>query len=159
MTRRRPAFRLLTGVAAAALLAAACSGEGGGSTGASTTVAASPTTVASPTTRLRDCADTAALEAAVTALRDVDLVQVGVDGLRAALADVADELEVLAAGARAEWSPEIAELRGAVDALVTTVTGLDDDATRGANLQAVRAALDRVGDAWTALERQVDESC
>ena len=52
----------------------------------------------------------------------------------------------------------VAELDGAVNALQTTLTGVDGDSLL-ATLPAIVRDLERIDTAWTALDQQIEQTC
>ena len=118
-----PARLLL--LATICLVAAACGSSGDEATGtAPTTTTASATTAAAS----QACADAAALKASVAELDQLDPPQAGKAGIQAALEKVSTNLAALKASGGSQWSSQITELDGAVEALKTTVAGVDGEA-------------------------------
>jgi hypothetical protein len=136
-------------------LAAACGGSGGGSGGAApATTAASGTTAAAS----QACADAAALKASLAELDQLDPRQAGKAGVQAALDKVTTDLAALRASGKGQWGSRIAELDGAVQALKTTVAGVNSDSLMSA-VPTIVSDLRRVDTAWTALQQQIDRDC
>jgi hypothetical protein len=138
-------------------LAAACGGSGDDTSG---TAAATTTTAASGTTAAASpaCADAAALKASMAELDGLDPPEAGKAGIQAALEKVSTNLAALKTSAKSQWSSQLTELEGAVDALKTTIAGISGDSLASA-LPAVLSDLQRLDIAWTALLQQVDQDC
>jgi hypothetical protein len=151
-----PARLLL--LAMACLAAAACGGSGDDTSGAAaattTTTAASGTTAAASPA----CADAAALKASVAELDEIDPPEAGKAGIQAALEKVSTNLAALKTSAKSQWSSQLTELEGAVEALKTTIAGISGDSLASA-LPTVLSDLQRLDIAWTALLQQVDQDC
>ena len=140
------------------LAAAACGGSGDDTSGAAaattTTTAASGTTAAASPA----CADAAALKASVAELDGLDPPEAGKAGIQAALEKVSTNLAALKTSAKSQWSSQLTELEGAVDALKTTIAGISGDSLASA-LPTVVSDLQQLDIAWTALLQQVDQDC
>ena len=140
------------------LVVAACGGSGDDTGGAApattTTTAASGTTAAAS----QACADAAALKASVAELDQLDPAQAGKAGIQAALDKVQANLTALKASARSQWSSQITELDGAVEALRTTIEGIDGNSLLSA-VPTIVSELKRIDTAWTALQQQIDQDC
>jgi hypothetical protein len=138
------------------LVATACGGSGndtGGGAPATTSTAATSTTVAS-----QACADAAALKASVAELDQLDPPQAGKAGIQAALDKVQANLAALKASARSQWGSQLTELDGAVQALKTTLGGVDGNSLLSA-VPTIVSDLKRIDTAWTALQQQIDQDC
>jgi hypothetical protein len=138
-------------------LAAACGGSGDDTSGATppaTTTGASGTTAAAS----QACADAATLKASVAELDQLDPPEGGKAGIQAALEKVSTNLAALKTSARSQWSSQIAELDGAVEALKTTIAGISGDSLVS-DLPTILNDLQRVDTAWTALQQQIDQDC
>ena len=148
-----PARRLL--LAMVCLVAAACGGSGDDTSGA-----APATTTASGTTAAASqaCADAATLKASVAELDQLDPSEAGKAGIQAALDKVSTNLAALKTSARSQWSSQITELDGAVEALKTTIAGVDGDSLLSA-VPAIVTDLKRIDTAWAALQQQIDQDC
>jgi hypothetical protein len=142
----------------ACLALAACGGSGDDTSGA--TQATTATTAATGTTAATSqaCADAAALKASVAELDQLDPPDAGKAGIQAALQKVRDSLTALKASAGTEWGSQVTELDGAVNALQTTVAGIDGEGLL-ASLPAIVSDLERIDTAWTALEQQIQQTC
>ena len=138
-------------------LAAACgdsSDDTSGASAATTTTAASGTTAAASPA----CADAAALKASMAELDGLDPPEAGKAGIQAALEKVSTNLAALKTSAKSQWSSQLTELEGAVEALKTTIAGINSDSLASA-LPTVLSDLQRIDIAWTALLQQVDQDC
>jgi hypothetical protein len=138
-------------------LAAACGSSGddtGGAAAATTTTAASGTTAAASPA----CADAAALKASVAELDELDPPEAGKAGIQAALEKVSTNLAALKTSAKSQWSSQLTELEGAMEALKTTIAGISGDSLASA-LPTVLSDLQRMDIAWTALRQQIDQDC
>ena len=138
------------------LVATACGGSGndtGGGAPATTSTAATSTTTAS-----QACADAAALKASVAELDQLDPPQAGKAGIQAALDKVQANLAALKASARSQWGSQLTELDGAVQALKTTLGGVDGNSLLSA-VPTIVSDLKRIDTAWTALQQQIDQDC
>jgi hypothetical protein len=141
------------------LVAAACGGSGDNSGGAApasptTTTAASGTTAAAS----QACADAAALKASVDELDQIDPKTAGKAGIEAALEKIRANLAALKTSGRSQWGSQVTELDGAVEALKTTVAGVDGNNLLSV-LPTIVSDLKRIDTAWTALQQQVDQDC
>jgi hypothetical protein len=136
--------------------AAACGGSGDDSSGAAptTTTAASGTTAAAS----QACADAAALKASMAELDQLDPAQAGKAGIQAALDKVQANLAALRGSATGQWGSQITELDGAVQALKTTIAGIDGNSLLSA-VPTIVSDLKRIDTAWTALQQQIDQDC
>ena len=135
-------------------LAAACGGSGDEpSTAAPATTAGATTAPAS-----QACADAAALKASVAELDHIDPPEAGKAGVQAALEKVRTNLATLRTSAASQWGTEVGELDSAVNALQTTVSGIDGNSLLS-NLPTIVSDLERIDTAWTALERRIDQDC
>ena len=138
------------------LVAVACGGSGndtGGAAPATTTTAATSTTAAS-----QACADAAALKASMAELDQLDPPQAGKAGIQAALDKVQANLATLRGSARSQWGSQLSELDGAVQALKTTLGGVDGNSLLSA-VPTIVSDLKRIDTAWTALQQQIDQDC
>ena len=138
------------------LVAAACGGSGndtGGAAPATTTTAATSTTAAS-----QACADAADLKASVDELDQLDPAQAGKAGIQAALDKVQANLATLRGSARSQWGSQLSELDGAVQALKTTLGGVDGNSLLSA-VPTIVSDLKRIDTAWKALQQQIDQDC
>jgi hypothetical protein len=71
---------------------------------------------------------------------------------------VSTNLAALKTSAKSQWSSQLTELEGAVEALKTTIAGISGDSLASA-LPTVLSDLQRIDIAWTALLQQVDQDC
>jgi hypothetical protein len=137
------------------LVAAACGSSGDDTTGApATTTTTSGTTAAAS----QACADAAALKASMAELDQLDPPEAGKAGIQAALDKVRTRLAALKTSAKTQWSSQITELDAAVEALKTTIGGVEGDNLLSA-LPTIVSDLKRIDTAWTALQQQVDQDC
>jgi hypothetical protein len=138
------------------LVAAACGGSGddtGGAAPAITTTTSGTTAAAS-----QACADAAALKASVAELDQLDPAEAGKAGIQAALDKVQANLAALRGSATSQWGSQLTELDGAVQALKTTIAGIDGDSLLSA-VPTIVSDLKRIDTAWTALQQQIDRDC
>ena len=137
------------------LVAAACGGSGDDTSGA-----APATTTASATTAAASqaCADAAALKASMAELNQLDPPQAGKAGIQAALDKVRTNLAALKTSANSQWSSQITELDGALEALKATIAGINGDSLLQ-DLPTIVSDLGRIDTAWTALQQQIDQDC
>jgi hypothetical protein len=141
-------------------LAAACGGSGdepstaAPATTTATTAGATTTTAAAS----QACADAAALKASVAELDQIDPPDAGKAGIQAALEKVRTNLAALRTSAASQWGTEVGELDSAVNALQTTVSGIDGNSLLSA-LPTIVNDLERIDGAWNALERRIDQDC
>ena len=137
-------------------LAAACGDSGDDTSGAApaTTTAASTTTAAA----YQACADAAALKASMAELEQLDPPEASKAGIQAALEKVSTNLAALKSSAKSQWSSQISELDGALEAVKRTIAGISGDSLASA-LPTVLSDLQRLDTAWTALQQQVDQDC
>jgi hypothetical protein len=149
-------------LAALVCLVAACGGSGDDTTGAAATTTSSttPTTTAGGTTAAASqaCADAAALKASVAELDQLDPAQAGKAGIQAALDKVQANLAALRGSAAGQWGSQISELDAAMQALKTTIDGVDGNSLLSA-VPTIVSDLKRIDTAWTALQQQIDQDC
>jgi hypothetical protein len=152
---RSPVPARLLLLAMVCLVAAACGGSGDDTSGA-----APATTTASGTTAAASqaCADAATLKASVAELDQLDPAEAGKAGIQAALDKVQTNLAALKTSARSQWSSQITELDAAVQALKTTIAGVDGDSLLAA-VPTIVSDLKRIDSPWTALQQQIDQDC
>jgi hypothetical protein len=139
------------------LAAAACGGSGDDNSGAApatTTTTATTTTAAAS----QACADAAALKTSVAELDQLDPAQAGKAGIQAALDKVQANLAALRGSATGQWGSQITELDGAVQALKTTIAGVDGESILS-TLPTIVSDLKRIDTAWTALQQRIDQDC
>ena len=101
------------------------------------------------------CADAAAVETSLAALKAVDLQTAGKAGVTAAIESVQSSVTTLATSARAEAGPEADALTTAITTLRTTIDGLSSDASVSEKAADIRAAVDGVQTAATALRAKL----
>jgi long-subunit fatty acid transport protein len=139
------------------LVVAACGGSGDDNSGAApatTTTTATTTTAAAS----QACADAAALKTSVAELDQLDPAQAGKAGIQAALDKVQANLASLRGSATGQWGSQLTELDAAVQALKTTIAGIDGNSLLSA-VPTIVSDLKRIDTAWTALQRQIDQDC
>ncbi len=105
------------------------------------------------------CADAARFRASVTALTDLKLATVGVSGVTAALTEVQSAAQALAVSGRELVGQPISDLLTSVQALQTTLTGLGDQPSLGAKLVAVKAAIEQIKTAASAVDSALTTAC
>jgi hypothetical protein len=91
-------------------------------------------------------------------LDGLDPPEAGKAGIQAALEKVSTNLAALKTSAKSQWSSQITELDGALEAVKTTIAGISGDSLASA-LPTVLSDLQRLDTAWTALQQQVDQDC
>jgi hypothetical protein len=94
----------------------------------------------------------------VAELDQLDPPAAGKAGIQAALDKVRTNLAALKTSARSQWSSQITELDAAVEALRTTIAGVDGDSLLSA-VPAIVSDLKRIDTAWTTLQQQIDQEC
>jgi hypothetical protein len=141
------------------LVAAAC-GDSGNDAGGAAPATTTTTTAASGTTAAASqaCADAAALKASVAELDQLDPAQAGKAGIQAALDKVQANLATLRGSAAGQWGSQLSELDAAVQALKTTIAGIDGNGLLSA-VPTIASDLKRIDTAWTALQQQIDQDC
>ena len=165
-------FRLLAPVLFLTLAVAACAAASSPTPGTPTALAtaqtsaapivsAAPTDSAAPTASgaAAMCADAARFRASVTALTDLKLATVGVSGVTAALTEVQSAAQALAVSGHELVGQPIGDLLTSVQALQTTLTGLGDQPSLGAELVAVKAAIEQIKTAASAVESALATTC
>ena len=143
------------------LIVTACGGSGDDSSGATpATTTTTTTTAASGTTAAASqaCADAAALKASMAELDQLDPPSAGKAGIQAALDKVQANLASLRGSATGQWGSQLTEMDGAVQALRTTIAGIDGDSVLSA-VPTILSDLKRIDTAWTALQQQIDQDC
>jgi hypothetical protein len=139
-------------------LAAACGGSGDDTSGAAPTTTAAAAASGTTAAASPACADAAALKASMAELDGLDPPEAGKAGIQAALEKVSTNLAALKTSAKSQWSSQITELDSAVEALKTTLDGINGDSLLSA-LPTIISDLQRLDTAWTALQQQVDQDC
>jgi hypothetical protein len=135
--------RYLIAAAAALLLLTACSSSGG--SGSPSSSAAGPGQV---------CADAAALRSSLSSLKNIDILAVGGNGVRSALADVQAKAAALASDT-SSFQPQVDALKNAIAQLTSTLQDLPSGSiaskatTIGAQLAAVGLAGQSLATALT----------
>jgi long-subunit fatty acid transport protein len=155
---RSPSPARLLLLAMVCLVTAACGGSGDDTTSGAASTTAATTASATTAAASQACADAAALKASVAELDQLDPPQAGKAGIQAALDKVRANLAALKASAKGQWSSQITELDGAVEALKTTIAGVDGDGLLSA-VPTIVSDLKRIDTAWTALQQQIDRDC
>ena len=105
------------------------------------------------------CADAARFRASMTALTGLTLATVGVSGVTSALTDVQSAAQALAVSGRELVGAPVNNLLASVVALQTTLTGLGDQPSLGAKLVAVKAAIEQIKTAGSAVESALATTC
>ena len=95
----------------------------------------------------------------MTALTDLKLATVGVTGVTAALTEVQSAAQALAVSGKDLVGTQVGDLLTSVQALQTTLTGLGDQPSLGAELVAVKAAIEQIKTAASALESALAAAC
>jgi hypothetical protein len=113
---------------------------------AASTTAAAGTTVAGGSDQL--CADREALLDSVDALKEMDFAAEGVDGVKAAVTDVKDNLAALRESAGDELRPQVDAVQGDLDDLEAAIEQLGS----GGAAAAVSALTSLAGSAKTLLD-------
>jgi hypothetical protein len=90
-------------------------------------------------------------------LDQLDPAQAGKAGIQAALDKVQANLAALKASARSQWGSQLTDLDGAVQALKTTIAGVDGNLLSA--VPTIVSDLKRIDTAWTALQQQIDQDC
>jgi hypothetical protein len=155
---RSPVPARLLLLAMVCLIAAACGGSGDDTTSGAASTTAATTASATTAAASQACADAAALKASVAELDQLDPPEAGKAGIQAALEKVRANLAALKTSAKGQWSSQITELDGAVEALKTTIAGVDGDSLLSA-VPTIVSDLKRIDTAWTALDQQIDQDC
>jgi len=155
---RSPVPARLLLLAMVCLVATACGNSGDDTTGAAPATTSTTTVSATTAAASQACADAAALKASVAELDQLDPPQAGKAGIQAALDKVRTNLAALKASARGQWSSQLTELDGAVEALKTTIDGVDGDSLLS-SVPTIVSDLQRIDTAWTALQQQIDRDC
>ncbi len=118
------------------------------SSATTTTRGGGPTTSGSSTAATGDvCADREALSESVDALKNVDLIAGGTNGLTAAIDDVKQALTALRTSAGSELRPQVQAVQDSLDRLQTAAGNLGS----GGGRAAVTAVSDLVTSAQTLL--------
>ena len=95
----------------------------------------------------------------MTALTNLKLASVGVSGVKAALTDVQSAAQALALSGRELVGVPVSNLLASVQALQTTLTGLGDQPSLGAGLVAVKAAIEQIKTAGSAVASALATTC
>ena len=164
--------RLLAPVLFLTLAVAACAASSSPTPGtptdqATTETSAAPTaqatteTSAGPSASVTAamCADAARFRASVTALTGITLASVGVSGVAAALTEVQSAAQALAVSGRELVAQPVSDLLASAQALQATLTGLGDQPSLGAKLVAVKAAIEQIKTAASAVESALATTC
>ena len=163
-------FRRLASALVLTLAVAACAASSSPTPGTPTpkaTTQAAPTAQATTETSAAPaasdaaaiCADAAHFRASMTALTGITLATVGVSGVTAALTDVQSAGQALAVSGRELVGQPINDLLTSVQALQTTLAGLADQPSLGAKLVAVKAAIEQIKTAASAVESALATTC
>ena len=159
-------LRLVAPVLFLTLAVAACAASssptpGASSPGGAPTAPATTETSATPAASGADaiCSDAARFRASITALTDLTLATVGVSGVTAALTEVQSSAQALAVSGSELVGQPISDLLTSVQALQTTLTGLGDQSSLGAELVAVKTAIEQIKTAASAVESALAPTC
>ena len=152
--------RLLAPVLFLTLAVAACAGSSSPTPGTPTAQATAQTSAA-PTASgaAAICTDAARFRTSMTALTDLKLATVGVSGVTAALTEVESAAQALAVSGQELVGQPVGDLLTSVQALQTTLTGLGDQPSLGASLVAVKAAIEQIKTAASAVESALATTC
>ena len=164
---RRLASALVLTLTVAACAAASSPTAGSPTANATTQASEAPTALATTQTSAAPaasdaaaiCADAAHFRASMTALTGITLATVGVSGVTAALTDVQSAGQALAVSGRELVGQPINDLLTSVQALQTTLAGLADQPSLGAKLVAVKAAIEQIKTAASAVESALATTC
>lgn len=96
------------------------------------------------------------LEASVEQLREVDVVDDGLDALRDAIAAVSDDLSTLRAEAASDLEPEIDAVRSALDDLRSAV---ESGGSPAEVAQSTVAGFDELSTSWNELTDAAQSVC
>ena len=164
--------RLLAPVLFLTLAIAACAASSSPTPGtptaqATTETSAAPTAQATTETSAAPtgsgaaaiCADAARFRASMTALTGLTLATVGVSGVTAALTEVQSSAQALAVSGHDLVGQPVSDLLTSVQALQSTLTGLGDQPSLGATLVAVKAAIEQIKSAASAVESALATTC
>ena len=159
--------RLLAPVLFLTLAVAACAASSSPTPGTPTAQATAQTSAApiaasaAPTASgaAAICTDAAHFRASMTALTGLTLATVAVSGVTAALTDVQSAAQALAVSGHDLVGQPISDLLTSVQALQTTLTGLGDQPSLGAKLVAVKAAIEQIKTAASAVESALATTC
>ena len=105
------------------------------------------------------CTDAARFRASITALTGLTLATATVSTVTAALADVQSAAQALAVSGKELVGQPISDLLTSVQGLQTTMTGLGDQPSLGAKLVAVKAAIEQIKTAASAVESALATAC
>ena len=95
----------------------------------------------------------------MTALTDLKLATVGVSGVTAALAECSRPPRPSPCRRESSSASRSSDLLTSVQALRTTLTGLGDQSSLGAKLVAVKAAIEEIKTAASAVESALATTC
>jgi hypothetical protein len=159
---RRAVWRRLAAVVAAAALLALVGCGGDDDDTASDAAGDGTTTAADGSTTSGGDDGCDALQGVYDAfgeLQDVDLANQGLDGLRAALGTLADEVEALVDDTRSDFSDEVDALSTSVGDLVDTVASIGDGTPVSEVTPEIREGVDEVGTSVSALQDAAADAC
>ena len=152
--------RLLAPVLLLTLAIAACAASSSPTPGTPTAAATSATSTAPTASGAATiCADATRFRSSMTALTGLTLATVGVNGVTAALAEVQSAAQALDVSGHDLVGQPISDLLTSVQALQTTLTGLGDQPSLGAKLVAVKAAIEQIKTAASAVESALATTC
>ncbi|QJY45864.1 hypothetical protein [Pseudonocardia broussonetiae] len=105
------------------------------------------------------CSAATQFQTAANALVQLDATEVGTEGVKAALQDLADAGRNLATAARTQFGPQVDALEQAVDSLQATVASIGDQASLSAKLGALTASVAQVEAAAKPIVDSVRTGC
>lgn len=154
-----PARRVGSTAAAALLAIAVLAGCSDDTTDAQSGATASPSLTSSASESPADvCADVDTAQASLQALVDTDILQEGTDTLKARLATLKSDVQVLVDSGREELAPESAAVKESIATLEEVLAGLKEDPT-AADLASVRPALESVKTTAQDLVTALESTC
>ena len=139
------------------LVVAGCAGQTSAPPASAPAPTAAPTTSAALSPQL--CSAAAEYQAAANALVNLDVSQVGTDGVKQALQDLATAGNNLATAAEEQFAPQVAELETAVASLRGTIAGLTDQDSLSTNLGKIAASVAAVEQAAKPIVDSVRAGC
>jgi hypothetical protein len=154
--------RLLTLGAVCLVVTTACGGSSESTSSAAGTTtptgSASATATATATVTTQACADAAALKESANTLDQLDPREVGKSGVQAALQDVQTRLDAVKVSAGGQWGSQVSEVDAALSALQESVAAVNRNNVLS-QLPAIDSKAEELEQAWTSLERDIDQTC